>query len=592
LLFRCHLTACSIEMAAGRSSSSPTFGSEARSPKRNAGNSSSTCSLEGQNDLLQFLKVVKPDWSFPRRKGHSDVRRVVDKLKAIGVTSTWELLQGVMRNTINEDLASAGYSVFSKDTLDSMRKRISFFRQLDVLTESNFRQTGPFAPVPQMLSKQKLADLSKMDRQEKPQEPSGDSDELRPSSSQSRMSKSSRTAKATLQVPARKHHSMVELGSTSSAGGPAEPGLALSLHSLSYSGSLGGSVNVSSEMLSPELQRPRLRGARNSSRAKSREHGPPEEVPLTGVARIVAERNERANALLHRPSTAGTIQAPVEDSPALGPVPSPLEAAQRAANAETQAERQRVVAMTVKSQTLQRPATSAGGDRSAALRNSGMSMNASAPSRHSLTAGSISAAAAKGLVSPAALMATSQRAPAPAPAPQLATTPCAASSSSAAGYGAPSVAESVAPDWQDGGLLATRVQHIMEAGANMRSDFRSARWSVLKSDPDALLDHGQAVMEEQSAIAERKRLYKIMEMEGLVSPMRHHVAGNINHRLQQEAERNAAEGLQMQHRYTNITKQLTLMNNARRDLTSLRKAVSGEDPAIMAAHTVMRSGMM
>eukprot|EP00435_Cladocopium_sp_Y103_P039323 s2911_g10.t1 len=119
-------------------------------------------SLEGQNELLQFLKAIRPEWSFPKKNGKSNVRSVMDKLKAVGVTTVWELFRAVMRNTINEDLAQAGYSVLSKETLDRIRNRRSFFRQLDVLTETDCRQTGAFAPVPQLLSQKKLAYWSKV----------------------------------------------------------------------------------------------------------------------------------------------------------------------------------------------------------------------------------------------------------------------------------------------------------------------------------------------------------------------------------------------------------------------------------------------
>lgn len=119
-------------------------------------------SLEGQNELLQFLKAIRPEWSFPKKNGKSNLRSVMDKLKAVRVGTVWELFRAVMRNTISEDLAQAGYSVLSKETLDRIRKRTSFFRQLDVLTETDCRQTGAFAPVPQLLSQKKLAYWSKV----------------------------------------------------------------------------------------------------------------------------------------------------------------------------------------------------------------------------------------------------------------------------------------------------------------------------------------------------------------------------------------------------------------------------------------------
>jgi len=112
--------------------------------------------IEGQNEMLEFLKLVRPTWSHPRRKGPKNIQRVVDKLKAIGVADVWDLQNRVTANTINQDLTNHGYPTFSRDTLDEMRKRSTFMRALETLTEANCRQTGLFAPVPQMLSSKNL----------------------------------------------------------------------------------------------------------------------------------------------------------------------------------------------------------------------------------------------------------------------------------------------------------------------------------------------------------------------------------------------------------------------------------------------------
>lgn len=76
-----------------------------------------------------FCEAIRPEWSFPKKSGKSHVRSVMEKLRAVGVTTVWELFRAVMRNSINEDLAQKGYSVLSKETLDRIRKRMSFFRQ-------------------------------------------------------------------------------------------------------------------------------------------------------------------------------------------------------------------------------------------------------------------------------------------------------------------------------------------------------------------------------------------------------------------------------------------------------------------------------
>lgn len=113
--------------------------------------------MEQEEELRQFLKIVRPDWSCPKKRGQrAPVCKVLDKLRAIGVTDAWELMQKVTRNTINEELDAAHRRRFSRDTIDSIRAHSSFFRALEHLNEPQFRQTGHFAPVPQMLTKTSL----------------------------------------------------------------------------------------------------------------------------------------------------------------------------------------------------------------------------------------------------------------------------------------------------------------------------------------------------------------------------------------------------------------------------------------------------
>mmetsp|Transcript_67651 Transcript_67651/g.198013 ORF Transcript_67651/g.198013 Transcript_67651/m.198013 type:complete len:500 (+) Transcript_67651:76-1575(+) len=128
-----------------------------KSPKRNP-QSSSSLTLEEESELRQFLKLVRGvEWGCrARKRGHSDVKRVIEKLKAIGVSDVSELLRRVSSRKINEELAEAGYPRFSKDTLESIRKQSSFIRALENLNESNYRQIGPLAPAPQMLSSENL----------------------------------------------------------------------------------------------------------------------------------------------------------------------------------------------------------------------------------------------------------------------------------------------------------------------------------------------------------------------------------------------------------------------------------------------------
>mmetsp|Transcript_120694 Transcript_120694/g.225518 ORF Transcript_120694/g.225518 Transcript_120694/m.225518 type:complete len:474 (-) Transcript_120694:120-1541(-) len=119
-------------------------------------------SLEAQDELRQFLKVVRPDWSRPEKRGTAracplpPVTRVIQKLQVIGVNDTAELLDRVFKNTINEELSAAGCTRFSRDTLQAIRSQASFFQSLEHLKEPSYRQIGLFAPVPQMLTGRNL----------------------------------------------------------------------------------------------------------------------------------------------------------------------------------------------------------------------------------------------------------------------------------------------------------------------------------------------------------------------------------------------------------------------------------------------------
>lgn len=111
----------------------------------------SVATLENRKDLMHFLRVVRPDWSCPRKHGHSDVHRVVEKLTAMGVGDTSELLKRVLSNKLNEDLSRAGYPRLSRETMDAIRKHGSFFRVLENLTEVTCRGIGEKAAVTQLL---------------------------------------------------------------------------------------------------------------------------------------------------------------------------------------------------------------------------------------------------------------------------------------------------------------------------------------------------------------------------------------------------------------------------------------------------------
>ncbi|CAE7365139.1 unnamed protein product [Symbiodinium pilosum] len=478
--------------------------------KQGRDDSNYTGSLEGQNELLQFLKAIRPEWSFPKKNGKSNVRSVMDKLKAVGVTSVWGLFRAVMRNTINEDLAQAGYSVLSKETLDRIRKRMSFFRQLDVLTETDCRQTGAFAPVPQLLSQKKLAYWSKV----APQVHDGNKTDDRSSSPEGRARSSQRRSRAVTD-------------NTNSIGPTSIP---LSSFTGSLSAPTLDSTHESSQIWAVEdleMERPKLRGVRKPlhagrSAAKSREG-----LEMFRPSDSEAEMQEPERWALKsslRPA-AKTWQAGDPRGDPRFPTSSDIEKPPK-------------IGLLRQASQMSCP----GEDQSTA------SLLMQAPpdmSRLRLGSGQSSSV-------------------------MIVTTPVNRTNSVSMDR------SSSCQHSQDADTLLSAVERLHQEAAAMQ-DFRPPSWSVLRRHPESLIENGQAMLDEQEALHERSKLYKLMQQEGLYSPMRRHVAENVKSRLKEESDKVAAEGLEMQHKCTNIRKHLGQMMNARRDLASLRRAIVGRN---------------
>ncbi|CAE7533134.1 unnamed protein product [Symbiodinium natans] len=464
-----------------------------------------TGSLEGQNELLQFLKAIRPEWSFPKKNGKSNVRSVMDKLKAVGVTSVWELFRAVMRNTINEDLAQAGYSVLSKETLDRIRKRMSFFRQLDVLTETDCRQTGAFAPVPQLLSQKKLAYWSKVAPS---QIHEGKKLDDRSASPEGRARSSQRRTRAVTD-PTN------SIGPTS---------VTMSSFAASFSSPTLESKSESRQIWAVEdleMERPKLRGVRKPlhagrSSSKSREAFEVFRPPDSEGETQEPERWALKSSLRPAAKTwqAGDPKfADVEKVPKVGLL-------RQVSQMSIPGEDQSTASLLMQSPPTDMSRLRLGSGQASSVvvvttpvnRTNSVSMDRSSSCQHS----------------------------------------------------------------QDADTLLSAVERLHQEAAAMQ-DFRPPSWSVLRRHPDSLIDNGQAMLEEQEALHERSKLYKLMQQEGLYSPMRRHVAENVRSRLKEESDKVAAEGLEMQHKCTNIRKNLGQMMNARRDLASLRRAIVGRN---------------
>ncbi|CAE7685517.1 unnamed protein product [Symbiodinium sp. CCMP2456] len=117
-------------------------------------------SLVAENELVHFLKLARPEWSKPRRRGRSDIVRVLAKLKAVGVNDIDTLIRKVEKNTINEELYNKGLMPLSRAALDSIRKQKTFMQALESVDVPNIRQVGVFDPVAQMLSRKPLPSAS------------------------------------------------------------------------------------------------------------------------------------------------------------------------------------------------------------------------------------------------------------------------------------------------------------------------------------------------------------------------------------------------------------------------------------------------
>eukprot|EP00928_Gymnodinium_smaydae_P016517 TRINITY_DN1620_c0_g1_i1.p1 TRINITY_DN1620_c0_g1~~TRINITY_DN1620_c0_g1_i1.p1 ORF type:complete len:488 (-),score=108.27 TRINITY_DN1620_c0_g1_i1:116-1579(-) len=116
-------------------------------------------SLEDEAELRHFLRIARPEWSLPRKKGGSIncINKVIEKLRAIGINDTETLVQQIEKNTINDQLAANGYVPFSRETIECIRRQLPFIRSLESLDTPNVRQVGQYAYVPQMLSKKRIA---------------------------------------------------------------------------------------------------------------------------------------------------------------------------------------------------------------------------------------------------------------------------------------------------------------------------------------------------------------------------------------------------------------------------------------------------
>jgi len=489
-------------------------------------------SIEQENDLRHFLKLVRPDWSKPRRHGHSDIQRVIKKLKTIGVLDINDLMKRVLANKINEDLTSAGYSRFSRETIDGIKKQTSFLRALEHLTEASVRQHGRFAPVPQMLSKKNILGSH----------PSRSTGSLPPPSlSQTR-------PESQMESDRRRKGREAFQSVDSSVNTPThdrddwfwddQRSISSAMFGFFADDDLGPVAERGKDHADSFGKPRRLRHTVDN-------YAPTTCSPMRSCASTPAMSTQVSTQL---PSLMGSQMAwtPRAWSASAGSYGATVRLAASRPRGGLQPEE-----LAANIQALQKDAK--GGsetyDRVAAqgdeeLENMDQEESFTAQGGSSIQVVRIAAFYAK-----------------------LGLTP-------------KRVLTLLMDDQKAVGLVRHELdllvgQRMQEQGAQMRQMLRSPPWKSIKTKTD---EHGDAMLKEQVAMQAKVQLQKVMDREGSMPPwdrhnttMRRHVTKNIRCRLTEELQRDIAARGQVQQQCMNIKRNLTMMGNSKRELGALQK---------------------
>jgi len=477
------------------------------------------CSLEAENDLLQFLKVVRPGWSIPRRGSQSDIQRVMQKLKTIGVSDTEELIRRVTQNTINDDFFATGQSRFGRSTLDDMRKQMPFIKALGQRNNPCCRMTGNFAPVPQLLSKTNL-------RARLPTVSAGGGGAGNSSSTTSPSATPNSTRRA-----------------QSEAGGDKRWTNSTPTRSLDFgSSAIMGSIGSASSDDRP-LFRERLR-LRDAYQGRRRRMVGSMSVPDLSVPSQGSMMSELLPASYLDDTSSSQLGG------TLGKPKSNASASTTAANQNGSGS----------------PGPSARGTKSRD--------KSSSPHR---TRTESSALSATSPIPTSTLRCAAATRPKSRGNTIDQTRGDDGQGSSSSPHQSPKIhfalnSEMVSPPASP----LSEVEALSRSGWNlsmgnsMRHSECIARWAIggVKHSP---LVNSEEMLKEQTALDDRDRLARLMRPA--ISPMRSHIASNIRNRLKEESERDAMEVLNIQQRCINIRKNLTGMSNTRRELSGIRQKV-------------------
>lgn len=541
-------------------SSPKTHADTAPNGQRNWMQSSTQGTAEEESDLRQFLKVVRPEWSCPKKHGLNDMNRALEKLKSIGVSDTRELMRRVNRNTINEDFLMAGKSRFSQETMEALRKKSPFIRALDHLKEPYVRQIGAFAPVPQLLSG---TNLRLKEKRKSPQPVYDDaSADARPSSEPGRRrqpqkhatsSGSRRAGKSDFSLQSSVQSVPSEtLASLNGSVGLGDLGGTMDLKSVdgrlaSLQASVCGCSSANRSLVVEDVEdepwavhRPRalyLRGGRPRHRQTDMTQTPGHVYSLTDLTRLQEGDTSDGRGRHGTHTPLSNSQSSMTFSPSghghrdrLGDPDSP-DSSPRSSVAFSKLP-----------------------SRSRRASNATLGSNASGSPRSSVAFSRVSSR------------------------PRRASNVTVESGVSVhsgkfRGVGfkqAPSQLEGEAAEDEADELLEAHVETYNKEGSAMSEGHRDARWAHRAHDPEAAIHQCEAMLQEQDALDERRRLEQFMTNEGPQSPLRHHIVMNIRKLLKAEKDRDVQGALDAHQRTVNIRKHLVHMQAKRRDLAMVR----------------------
>jgi len=494
--------------------------------------------MEARTELREFLKVVRPEWSLYDKRAVASIERVMEKLEAIGVTDITGLMQRVNTNSINMDLSQMGRSRFEDETLQKLRTAKSFLRALEHLKEPFYRQIGNFAQVRQLLSKNNLWNWDDPKAVRNSDGSPAKGSKVEDASSASKVaSKPAETSSSSPSKPPRRSSATSAGGKTPKGGSsPLKDGLKEKSGGLSYSDT------------DLDLMRMRTRTKSKDSATWGkgiRSH--------KGYAKAAQHANK-----VHRKSIS-QLDIP-EEILALSALDHP------------------------KMRFLTRPSSSSDPGRKAAYsefaemaRPQRPHSAAAAPSMHRTPSRSA-------LVNARENASSSPRQSNDASSeflldsPPQRVKPLAMARTKTMPETALGRQKTMAVATADDGTVETpntpaleqEVERIQQAGSAMSEKHRKPCWSNLRQDN--LHEQASAMLEEQMALDERIALFKLMEREGLASPTRQAIAGNIKCRLQDLAPRDAKQSSDVHMRATNIRNHLQQLLQAKRELRSVRKS--------------------